>query len=60
METAGFYQYSADETYVLLSFGEVGGIVMNVTPRADSTSVYFSISSTPVSDIDVLFGHNGR
>ena len=53
-EIAGFYEYDAGpNTYVLLSYGSVSDVAMNVTPRVDKTSVYFAISSTKVSNPEV-------
>lgn len=52
--TPGFYEYEAGaDTYVMLTFGEVSGIALNVTPNIDGTSVYFAASGTDVSDMDV-------
>lgn len=51
--TAGFYQYeSEDGIYVMLSYGEVSGISMNVVPQISDNSVYFTVSGTDVVGAD--------
>lgn len=47
--TAGFYQYDGEDCeYVMLSYGEISGISMNVVPQISDNSVYFAVSGTDV------------
>lgn len=49
VSTAGFYQYDGEDcAYVMLSYGEVSGISMNVVPQINDNSVYFAVSGTEV------------
>lgn len=55
LATPGYYEYEAGpNTYVLLTYGEVTDVAMNVTPRIDGTSVYFAVSSTKVTQPELM------